>query len=161
MKKSFKNLIVMFILLMSLTLITGCTNNITEKLSNKAYGLNDTFTFDDLEITIGDNIEFTRVNNQFSDYDGKTVVKLPITVKNIKDETHRLNMFYYSIFGTEGIELDSLSAYFDDAVDYAGDLKNGGSYTKYLYFLYDGDGEYSIEFDNYSSKVIVEFDVKK
>ena len=39
MKKSFKNLIVMFILLMSLTLITGCTNNITEKLSNKAYGL--------------------------------------------------------------------------------------------------------------------------
>ena len=161
MKKSFKNLIVMFILLMSLTLITGCTNNITEKLSNKAYGLNDTFTFDDLEITIGDNIEFTKVNNQFSDYDGKTVVKLPITVKNIKDETHRLNMFYYSIFGTEGIELNSLSAYFDDAVDYAGDLKNGGSYTKYLYFLYDGDGEYSIEFDNYSSKVIVEFDVKK
>lgn len=161
MKKSFKNLIVMFILLMSLTLITGCTNNITEKLSNKAYGLNDTFTFDDLEITIGDNIEFTKVNNQFSDYDGKTVVKLPITVKNIKDETHSLNMFYYSIFGTEGIELDSLSAYFDDAVDYAGDLKNGGSYTKYLYFLYDGDGEYSIEFDNYSSKVIVEFDVKK
>ena len=94
-------------------------------------------------------------------YDGKTVVKLPITVKNIKDETHSLNMFYYSIFGTEGIELDSLSAFFDDAVDYAGDLKNGGSYTKYLYFLYDGDGEYSIEFDNYSSKVIVEFDVKK
>ena len=161
MKKSFKNLIVMFILLMSLTLITGCTNDITEKLSNKVYGLNDTFTFDDLEITIGDNIEFTKVNNQFSDYDGKTVVKLPITVKNIKDETHRLNMFYYSIFGTEGIELNSLSAYFDDAVDYAGDLKKDGSYTKYLYFLYDGDGKYSIEFDNYSSKVIVEFDVKK
>ena len=36
----------------------------------------------------------------------------------------------------------------DDTVDYAGDLRSGASYTKYLYFLYDGNGTYAIEFNN-------------
>ena len=91
--------------------------------------------------------------------DGSTVVKVPITVKNLSSETHSLNMFYYSIFGSKGRELDSVSSYFDDSVDFAGELRNGASYTKYLYFLYDGNGTYAIEFDNFSTKVIVEFNI--
>ena len=70
-------------------------------------------------------------------------------------------MFYYSLFGSQGTELDGVSAYFDDTVDYAGDLRSGASYTKYLYFLYDGNGTYAIEFNNWSDKVELEFEITK
>ena len=130
--------------------------------SNKSvYGFDETFTFDDLEITIGSNYSFDVVDNQFSEYNGQTTVKLPITVKNLKDETHGLNMFYYNIYGSNGTKANSVSAYFDEDIDTAGDLRSGASYTKYLYFLYDGDGTYAIEFNNYSEKPTVEFEIKK
>lgn len=61
----------------------------------------------------------------------------------------------------QGIELDGVSAYFDENIDFAGDLKPGASYKSYFHILYDGDGNYSIDFDNYSQKVSVEFKVIK
>ena len=130
--------------------------------SNKSkYGLGETFKFSDLEITIGSNYSFTKVDNKYSDKNGKTVVKMPITVKNVKDENNHLNMFYYKVFGSAGTEVDTAGSYFKDPVDYAGDLRPGASCTKYLYFIYDGDGEYAIEFDNYSQKLEVVFEIKK
>ena len=138
-------------------------NNNQENNNSKQpeYKLDTPFTFDDLEITIGSEYSFDTIANQFSDYNGQSVVKVPITVKNLKDETHSLNMFYYSLFGSQGTELDEVSAYFDDTVDYAGDLRSGASYTKYLYFLYDGNGTYAIEFNNWSDKVELEFEITK
>lgn len=123
--------------------------------------LGDTFIFDDLEITLGTDITFTKVNNRFSDYNGKDVVKLPITVKNLTDETHGLNMFYYEFYGSQGTEVENVASYFKESIDYAGDLRSGASYTKYMYFIYDGNGEYAIEFDNYSEKINVVFDINK
>ena len=70
-------------------------------------------------------------------------------------------MFYYKVYGSSGTEAKTVTVYFDDGIDEAGDLRSGASYTKNMYFLYDGDGKYAIEFDNWSSKVTVEFDVKK
>ena len=70
-------------------------------------------------------------------------------------------MFMYTIYNSSGTEAEDVDSYFDDAVDFAGDLRSGASYTKYLYFLYDGDGTYAIEFDNYSEKITVEFDIVK
>ena len=133
----------------------------SSKPSKKTIGLEETFTFDDLEITLGKNISFATINNQFSDYNGQTAVKLPITVKNLKDETHGLNMFFYSVYGSKGTEVDTPSAYFDDSIDFAGDLRTGASYTKYLYFMYDGNGTYAIEFDDWLSKRTVEFTINK
>ena len=157
MKKYLKGLLLVLVLFLSVTLITGCTGE-TEK---KTVGLGETFTFDDLEITLGKDISFTKIKNEYSEHNGKTVVKLPITVKNLKDETHGLNMFYYKVYGANGSEASTVTTYFDDGVDDAGDLRSGASYTKYMYFLYDADGQYAIEFDDWSTKVSVEFDVKK
>ncbi len=162
MKKNLKKLTTFLTIILSIVLITGCTNtdnNSQDK--SKTYGLNETFTFDDLEITIKDDITFTKVENEFSEYNDQTVVKLPITVKNLKSETHGLNMFYYKAYGANGTQLDSITSYFDDSLDFAGDLRSGASYTKYLYLLYDADGKYSLEFNNWSSKIIVEFNVSK
>ena len=82
-------------------------------------------------------------------------------MKNNKDENHNLNMFYYKTFGSQGTELDDISAYFDDEVGWAGELRPGASYTKAFYLLYDGDGTYAIEFNDWFNTVTVEFEVKK
>lgn len=171
MKNNFKKVLSIFAIVAFATLMCGCVSDEIDKElkkiddaieteKDKKYSLGETFTFDDLEITLGDKITFTKVKNQFSEHNKKSVVKVPITVKNVKDETHSLNMFYYKRYGSQGVELDDVSAYFDDSVDYAGDLRTGASYTKYLYLLYDGDGTYAIEFDNWTTKITVEFEVK-
>ena len=123
--------------------------------------VNKPFKFDDLEITISDKYSFDTIDNEFSEYDNQTVIKLPVTIKNLKDETHSLNMFYYSFFCSKGTELDSISSYFDDSVDFAGDLRQNALYDKYFYLLYDGDGTYTIEFDDWSNKISIDIEIKK
>ena len=132
----------------------------TEEKTNE-YKLGETFEFDDFEITLGTDYSFTKIDNEYSDKYGKDVVKLPIELKNISDDESRLNMFYYTVIGSDGTELDRVASYFlDDAVDYADELRSGDSYTKYIYFLYDGDGQHTIKFDNYTEKVSVDFNIK-
>lgn len=124
--------------------------------------LGSTFTFDDLEITFGSDYTFTTISNQYSDYYGKDIVRVPVTVTNKSTETHGLNMFYYNIYGTSGSKTNNVSTWFsDDSLDYAGDLRSGASYTKYIYFVYDADGTYVFEFDNYSEEVEVELEITK
>lgn len=129
--------------------------------SKKIYGLDESFVFDNLEITINSNYSFEIVKNRYSDYNNHPVIKLPITVKNISNATHSLNMFYYNVYGSKGVEIKTLGSYFDNDIDTAGNLRSNASYTKFLYFEYDGDGKYAIEFDNYSSELSVEFDIVK
>lgn len=128
---------------------------------NKKYGLGETFVFDELEITLDSTYSFATINNRYSDLNGRDVIRLGATVKNLSEETHSLNMFFYDLFGSQGTELESVSAYFDDNIDYAGDLRPDASYHTNFYILYDGNGKYGIDFDNYSQKVDVEFDVQK
>lgn len=137
------------------------SNNSQNSNKKKAYGLNETFTFDDLEITLGSDISYATVDNQFSEHNGKSVVKIPVTIKNLKDETHSLNMFYYKGFGSNGTELDILGYYFDNSIEEAGELRSGASYTKYFYLLYDGNGTYAIEFSSWTKKITVEFEINK
>lgn len=137
------------------------SENSTTETKNDKYGLGDTITFDGLELTFDTTYSFVTVDNQFSDQNGKDVIKLGINVKNVSPDTNSLNMFYYTLFGSQGTELDDITAYFDDSVDFAGDLKPDASYKTYFYILYDGDGKYSIDFDNYSEQLSVEFDVTK
>lgn len=142
--------------------VSNTTDSNDKKYTSKnEYGFNETFEFDGLEITIGSEYEFTTVNNRYSEYNNQVTIKLPITVKNISQETTGLNMFYYDIYGSQGIEVKSLNSYFDENIDDAGDLRSGASYTKYIYFLYDGNGKYDIEFDNWSEHKVVEFNITK
>lgn len=137
------------------------SGNNSKSNKNQIYSLGDTFTFSNLEITLGNDYSFTTVDNEYSDNYGDDVVRLSITVKNLKNETNGLNMFNYKIFGSKGTEVKEMNYYFDDNIDEAGDLRSGASYTKYMYFLYDGDGKYAIEFDNWIKKTTVEFSIKK
>ena len=141
-------------------------SEVTEKTKStkpkkNSYGLGETFVFDELEITLDSTYSFATINNRFSDLNGRDVIRLGATVKNLSEETHSLNMFFYDLFGSQGTELETVSAYFDDNIDYAGDLRPDASYHTNFYILYDGNGKYGIDFDNYSQKINVEFFIQK
>ena len=110
----------------------------------KTFG--DIIEFDDLEIVFSSNITWTTVSNQFSDKNGMDVFLVPLTIKNVKDETHGLNMFYYDIYGSQGTKLDSVGSFFDNEVSSAGNMRSGATQEVVMAFLYDGDGEYFVEF---------------
>lgn len=126
-----------------------------------SYTLGETFKFDDLEITLGKNYSFNKVDNQFSDDHQKDVLKVPVTVKNLKNETHGLNTFYYSFYGSKGTKANNAGFYFDDSIDSAGDSISGATQESSFYMIFDGDGKYTVEFSNFFDKITVEFDVKK
>ena len=120
-------------------------NNTTKK-DTLIYG--NIIEFDNLEITVGTEASFTTISEKYSSDDRKTVIKIPIKVKNLKDMPHYLKSYYYKVFGPDGTEIETFNyGYFDDSID----SKNGSllpecSYTKNMYAEYTGDGKYSIVF---------------
>ena len=140
---------------------TEDTTGATEKddLSN-AFG--KTVVFDDLEITFGSKIKWVKLKNQFSEYNNKKVIELPIHVKNISDKKNHLNIFYVKVFGSKGTELDELGAYFEKkGIFYCGDLRPGAEKDLAIYFPHDGDGTYYVEFDKWSNEIEAGFEIKK
>lgn len=133
----------------------------TTKEEKKSFTLGDTFTFDEFELTIGNTIKTTTVDNKYSDHYGETVIVVPITVKNIGSETGKINMFYIKYFGSKGTKVSGLSSYFDNSIEHSGDMRPGASMDVFAYIPYDGDGVYGIDFDNYSDTKTVEFKVAK
>ena len=108
----------------------------------------ETIKFDGLELTFG-LYSFTEVDNKYSEYYGKPVVKIPVTIKNISSDPHGLNRFNYSLFGVSGVESSDISYYFSDDVSEVGELLPNASVTACFHILYDGDGVYTIAFDNW------------
>ena len=123
-----------------------------DQKKDKTFG--DLIEFDDLDIVFGNDIAWTAVSNQFSDKNGEEVFLVPITVKNTKDETHGLNMFYYTQFGSQGTKLDSIGHFFDNEIGSAGDMRSGAVQESVMAFLYDGDGDYYVEFSTMFGKAI-------
>lgn len=170
--KKLIGLLLVFSLLFSLT---GCnskdkdeTNSNKDSVSDNSKAenlekaiLGETFQFDNFEVTLDKTYSLVTLNNKDADQNGNTVVKLGVNIKNIYEETKAFNMFYYTLIGSKGNKLDSVATYFDDSIDFVGDVESGASVKKYFYFLYDGDGTYKIEFDNFLEQKTVEFDVKK
>ena len=125
-------------------------------IDDNYFGLGEKFTFDDLEITVGNRYTLLRLDNQYSSYNNKIVVRLPITIKNNKQGNYMLNIYDYKILGPLNNELDEVAGYFNESLFYADELEPDKSYLKYLYFLYDSNGNYTIQFNNgYEKKAIV------
>ena len=121
-----------------------------------------TVIFDDLEITFKNTSTWSKVNNQFSDKNGKDVFQIPITIKNLKNETHGLSSFRYTQYGPNGLKLDNVGYYFGGDVVSAGDMRSGATQETFMTFLYDGDGEYVVEFSKFmGSTTEIKFSIKK
>lgn len=129
---------------------------------SKTAKIGKAFKFDNFEITVGEDITFTTVDNQFSDAFGKDIIRIPLTIKNVGESSDHISSYDYKVFGPNGTEIDDVDIYFeDDSMFLPGDLRPGASYTKYAYHVFDGNGTYAIEFSDWDEKVTVEFEVTK
>ena len=157
--KRFVAAVAAAVLALSLLVLVGCGGGGSGAPAKKTPTLGDTITFDKLEITFDSAYSFVKLDNMFSEHDGKDVVRVGVHITNKASENHSLNIFAYKMYGSKGVELDDVSAYFDDEAGWAGDLRPGASYDVALYLLYDGDGTYAIDFGFMKTEVTVEFEV--
>lgn len=123
-------------------------------------GLGATIEFDGLDISFGDTYSTTTLDNEFADHAGDTIIALPVSITNNDSDTHGLNMFAVTEFGSQGTELDNVFTYFDDDVRMMGDMRPGASMSGNLYFLYDGNGDYYLTFGFYSTDAEVKVPIE-
>ena len=144
-------------------LLTGCFFSSSSSTKTKTkFELEETFMFDDLELRFSSDYSFTKVENQYSEYHEMDTVRLPVTVTNKDDETNGLNYFYITAYGPDGLEAKDVDAFFDDSILYSSNVLPGATYTTNLYFLYKGNGKYTIELHSFTSKKLqVIFDLVK
>ncbi len=134
--------------------------NYKEILPYEIYNTNEQFEFDNLKISILDKFEIFKLDNTYSIYNGKNIIKIPISITNISDTNHGLNLFYYDIFDDTGNSIDEVAGYYEESLYYAEDLKKDSSYTKYIYALYFGNDSYIIRLKNKEKEIFVKYNIK-
>ncbi len=157
------------VLLFSVLILVGCEPVKIEKIDKKKtekeiksdYDLGQAFNFINFEIKVNNIDSFLTIDKELSSDHGLDIIKVPVEIKNLSDEDSHLSMFYYKIYGSKNKEVSSKGSYYNDSLDYSPDLKPGESYTRYLYIPYDGDGNYVLEFNNFSSKIKIVLKVSK
>lgn len=125
--------------------------------SEKIYKPNEVFKYDDFEIIISSDYRFEDIGDRSILYEGKTAIKIPISIKNVGNTPAHLSSFDYEITVNDNTVSTLIGDSFDDSINKALDLNPNESYTKYIYAVYEADGTYQIEFDN----IIVEYEIKK
>lgn len=107
-------------------------------------------------------MDLIRVGNQQSKYFSETVIRVPATIKNLRNEPHSLDLPYYSYYDPEGNKLDDLSCeYMDYAeVNWMGELSPDESSEAFFYLLYTMPGTYEIKFSKPGAEdVVVTLDI--
>lgn len=138
----------------------------TDSEKTNEYTLGDTVTANGFTFEFSDSYSFNVINNSFSDLNGAYVVCVPVTITNNSGETGMYNSFDVDIFGSKGIELDTVGYYFDDetfvSIEETPDVRDGVSVSAAIYMLYDGDGDYFIVLDDgYDKSVEIKVPVVK
>jgi len=136
--------------------------NIETSFIKKELTLGDTFKFDGLEITFGTDVRIVihESNSIFDMNKTKEVVRVPIAVKNIKEESNALKRWDLTFFGPQGIEIEDMSRHFSDNIK-NDNIRSSVEIYYSLYFLYEGNGDYFIEFNDYGRKTEVKVPVTK
>lgn len=122
---------------------------------------NNSFEFDNLKIQVSNKYKIIKLDNQYSIYNGKNVIKIPVTITNNSNKNYSLNLFYYDIYDDYGNNIDEVAGYFEEALYYAEDLKENESYTKYIYALYYGNDSYTIKFENKEQTILIKYVINK
>ena len=136
----------------------------TTPLPEGALALGATFELDDFIIALGDTIGWTTVDRDWSDFYGRDVFYLPITLTNLSAETRAAHSLFVRAFGPNGLELDRIGWDFQNDLFSAGHMRPGAILESYMHILYEGEGEYVLEFVNWdwqSDDIEVIFQVQR
>lgn len=122
--------------------------------SVQGYSLGDSFEFDGFQVTIGSTYSFDSIS-------GTDVVVLPISLKNNSDYAKKFNTFYVNYYNSEGLVTSSRGSFFDDSLEKIGSINSKDTVNTKMYFTYDKDGGYEIEFNKITQQIKVSFVVTK
>ena len=134
--------------------------NYVATLPYDIYKPGEEIEFDDLLINVSKNYEIFTLDNVYSIYYGRNIIKIPVTITNNSDTRHGLNLFYYDIYDDNGNNIDEVAGYFDESLFYAEDLEVNASYTKYIYALYYGNDSYTIKISNKNKTNYIKYKIK-
>jgi len=111
------------------------------------YSFGDTVVFDGMEITFTNNVEWIHFNNHGSTDDEYDAFRIPVKVTNIATNSNRITRDHFTIFGTNGVGLERTwwPIGYEDVTNMPR-IRNGITFYSYMYFPYDGRGNYVIEF---------------
>lgn len=131
----------------------------TENNKNKSNSTSS-ITFDGFEISLGLDVEVFVFEEKYSSHNGKDLIKIPFAIKNVKGESNSLNFWEIKFFGPDGIEIDDMNYNFDDSFK-SEKMRNEAEINCFLYFLYNGDGDYYVEFNDFLNKEEIKISVIK
>jgi len=133
-----------------------------ERAPDKEYTFDDPFVFDGLEFTFHSDFEWVTVNSRLSDLDGADVIRVPVEITNVSNESQEFNAWSATLFGPNGTELESVRWEFrDDDWSNAGSMRPGATITTYVHLLYEGDGFYFIELSDFRDTVEVKLPISR
>lgn len=135
--------------------------NYSMELPYETSAVGEDILFDNLIINISKKYEILTLDNNYSIYNGKKVIKIPVKITNKSDKNHSLNLFNYYIYDDYGNNIDEVAGYYDESLYYAEDLKKDESYIKYIYALYYGNDSYIIRFSNKEKTINIKYTIKK
>lgn len=135
--------------------------NYSMELPYETSAVGEDIVFDNLIINISKKYEILTLDNSYSIYNGKKVIKIPVKITNKSDKNHSLNLFNYYIYDDYGNNIDEVAGYYDESLYYAEDLKKDESYIKYIYALYYGNDSYIIRFSNKEKTINIKYTIKK
>lgn len=137
----------------------------SKKDDNKEFSAGEKFMYGNFEIVVGKNYTFDTVNNEFSSDNGKTVVKVPITVKNTGTMEDCFAAFDYTLFDPNGVKISDLGLNFKDSVVRAGSeescLTQNKSFSTNIYVEYTENGSYKIKFKSFKDSAQVSINISK
>lgn len=120
----------------------------------------DTFIYDGIEITIGKDLKWDTWNSEYTGFNNSDVFGVPITVKNLSDKPERFP--YFLRYTADGTRATDIGHYPSDSLQAIDANLPGASKSAYIYYLYDGDGSYILEFnDGLNGSKIITIPVKK
>ena len=114
-----------------------------------SFGLEEDFTFDNLEMNFQTPIEWLTVENDFADeHDGETAFRIPISITNLSDVVHQLHFGYVMQHGPDNNILIPFNFLFEGDILDAGPIEPGETLESHMHFQFAGDGEYFVVFNN-------------
>jgi len=129
------------------TLSETATAEIEQPQDVQYMTLGESFIFDDLEITIENDMRFATARRARSSRDGDTAVYFPIRVTNIGNRQHTLSTLNTSYFDPSGERGVCSCAYFPNtSILRERDIAPGETRESFIHLLLTEDGEYTLEF---------------
>ena len=98
-------------------------------------------------------VETKLTGTYISELEGSRVVGVPVTVTNVGTQSSSPDAWAIEVYGPDGMQQDDLANYMlDDSLMNVSGMRPGATTTAYVYLLDEGEGTYTIVFDDFSEQ---------